>query len=94
MSKQIQHLIQQLIDTARAQGISQAQLAQQAGMTPVGLSKAKTRGDLKASTLAELANQLNLDITLVPRRTSAQAADAIRAGRFFQTSTSVEKKGK
>jgi len=94
MSKQIQHLIQQLIDSARAQGISQAQLAQQAGMTPVGLSKAKTRGDLKASTLAELANQLNLDISLVPRRTSAQATEAIRAGRFFQTSAAPAKKSK
>jgi len=94
MSKQIQRLIQQLIDSARAQGISQAQLAQQAGMTPVGLSKAKTRGDLKASTRAELANQLNLDISLVPRRTSAQATEAIRAGRFFQTSAAPAKKGK
>jgi len=94
MSKHIQHLIQQLIETAREQGISQAQLAERAGMSPVGLSKAKSRGDLRATTLAELANQLDLEIALVPRHTPVQAAEAIKSGRFFQTASSSDKKGK
>jgi len=85
MSKQIQSLIQQLIDAAKAQGISQAQLAERAGLSAVGLSKAKTRGDLRASTLAELASQLDLELTLVPQRTPAQAAEAIKAGTFFRS---------
>jgi len=84
MSKQIQSLIQQLIEAAKAEGISQAQLAERAGLTAVGLSKAKTRGDLRASTLAELASQLDLELTLVPRRTPTQAAEAIKAGTFFR----------
>lgn len=94
MSNQIQKLIQQLIETAKDQGISQAQLAERAGMTPVGLSKAKSRGDLRASTLAELADQLDLEIAIVPRRTSVQASEAIKSGRFFQTATSSKKQGK
>lgn len=85
MSKQIQTLIQQLIDTAKARGLSQAQLAELAGLTAVGLSKAKTRGDLRASTLAELAAQLDLELTLVPRQSRDKAAEAIKSGAFFRT---------
>lgn len=85
MSKQIQTLIQQLVDAARAQGLSQAQLAERAGLSAVGLSKAKTRGDLRASTLVELANQLDLELALVPRHSPAQAAEAIKAGTFFRS---------
>lgn len=91
MSKQIQSLIQQLIDAARAQGISQAQLAGRAGLSAVGLSKAKSRGDIRASTLAELANQLDQELALVPRRTPAQATEAIKAGTFFRTADKKDK---
>ena len=85
MSKQIQTLIQHLIDAARAQGLSQAQLAELAGLSAVGLSKAKTRGDIRASTLAELASQLDLELTLIPRQSPQQATQAIKAGAFFRT---------
>jgi transcriptional regulator with XRE-family HTH domain len=85
MSKQIQTLIQQLIDAAKSQGLSQAQLAELAGLSAVGLSKAKTRGDLRASSLAELANQLGLELALVPRHSPQQAAQAIKSGAFFHT---------
>ena len=85
MSKQIQTLIQQLIDAAKAQGMSQAQLAELAGMSAVGLSKAKTRGDIRASTLAELAAQLNLELALIPRQSPQQAVQAIKSGAFFHT---------
>jgi transcriptional regulator with XRE-family HTH domain len=85
MSKQIQTLLQRLIDAAKAQGLSQAQLAELAGLSAVGLSKAKTRGDIRASTLAELASQLNLDLALVPRQSPQQAAQAIKSGAFFHT---------
>jgi transcriptional regulator with XRE-family HTH domain len=83
MSKQIQTLLQRLIDAAKAQGLSQAQLAELAGLSAVGLSKAKTRGDIRASTLAELASQLNLELALVPRQSPQQAAQAIKSGVFF-----------
>lgn len=94
MSKQIQLLIQQLIDAAKAQGLSQAQLAERAGLSAVGLSKAKTRGDIRASTLAELADQLNLELRLVPRQSPDQSAEAIKAGTFFRRAAPATGKGK
>lgn len=87
MSKLVQRLIDQLIEAARAQGLSQAELAQRAGLSAVGLSKAKHRGDLRASTLAELAAQLDLQLVLQARQAPEAAADAIKAGRFFRHNT-------
>jgi transcriptional regulator with XRE-family HTH domain len=86
MSEQIKVLINQLVSAARARGLSQARLAELAGLTPVGLSKAKHRGDIRASTLAELAAQLDLELALVPRRSREKAAAAIKTGTFFRTS--------
>lgn len=86
MSQQIAQLIQTLIERAREQGLSQAQLATLAGVSAVGLSKAKQRGDIRASTLAELAAQLNLELALVPRSATPRAAEAIKAGTFLRRS--------
>ena len=94
MSKQIQTLIQQLIDAAKAQGLSQAQLAERAGLSAVGLSKAKSRGDIRASTLAELASQLDLELALIPRQSPQQAAQAIKSGAFFHTGGTAPGKAK
>jgi len=82
MSESIKKLIGQLLGIAHARGMSQGQLAEAAGLTPVGLSKAKGRGDLRASTLAALAQQLDLELALIPRRKEGAAA-AIKAGTFF-----------
>jgi transcriptional regulator with XRE-family HTH domain len=86
MSDPIRHLIEQLIATARQQGMTQGELADKAGLTPVGLSNAKQRGDILASNLAELAAQLDLELTLIPHRRQEQAAKAIKSGVFFDTS--------
>ncbi len=83
MSKTVQSLIIQVIEAAKAQGFSQAQLAEKAGMTAVGLSKAKSRGDIRASMLEALAAQLDLELALVPRQSREKAAEAIKAGAFF-----------
>lgn len=85
MSEQIKSLIKQLITVAKARGLSQAQLAELAGLTAVGLSKAKTRGDIRASTLEKLAAQFDLELALVPHRSKEKAAAAIKAGTFFRT---------
>ena len=92
MSEHIKSLIQQLISTARAQGLSQAQLAERVGVSAVGLSKAKSRGDIRASTLQQLASLLDLELALVPRRAREKAAEAIKSGRFFQTASQPEDK--
>ena len=84
MSEHIKNLINQLVQAAKEQGLSQAQLAEKAGISAVGLSKAKQRGDIRASTLQQLAEQLDLELALRPRRASEDAAKAIRSGAFFQ----------
>ena len=84
-------LIHQLVSAARARGLSQAKLAEMAGLTAVGLSKAKHRGDIRASTLEELAAQLDLELVLLPRRSREKAAAAIKSGAFFRTAGEPEK---
>lgn len=84
----IRALIDQLLAAAKARGLSQAQLAEMAGLTAVGLSKAKSRGDIRASTLEKLAAQLDLELALVPRRSREKAAGAIKAGTFFADASS------
>jgi transcriptional regulator with XRE-family HTH domain len=90
MSRHIMNLLNQIVAAAKARGLSQARLAKMAGMTAVGLSKAKRRGDIRASTLEELARQLDLELTLVPRRSKENAAEAIKAGTFFRPSDQPE----
>ena len=90
MSEHIKVLINQLVSAARVRGLSQAKLAEMAGLTAVGLSKAKRRGDIRASTLEKLAAQLELELALIPRRSRGKAAGAIKSGAFFQTSSDPE----
>lgn len=92
MTEPVKVLINQIISVARARGLSQAQLAQLAGVTAVGLSKAKRRGDIRASTLQQLASILDLELALVPRRSKDKAAEAIKSGAFFRTSASLDEK--
>ncbi len=84
MNKPIQSLIAELVAIAKERGLTQGQLAEQAGMTGVGLSKAKHRGDIRASLLEAMANQLDLKLALVPRATREKAAEAIKAGTFLR----------
>jgi transcriptional regulator with XRE-family HTH domain len=86
MSDTIKDLISQVIITARQRGLTQAELAARAGMTAVGLSKAKHRGDIRASTLAALAAQLDLQLALVPRSSPEKSIEAIKSGTFFRIS--------
>lgn len=92
MSEHIKALIDQLIRIAKTRDLSQAQLAETAGITAVGLSKAKQRGDIRASTLQALATQLDLELALVPRRAKQQAAAAIKSGNFFRAAANTEGK--
>jgi transcriptional regulator with XRE-family HTH domain len=90
MSSHIQALINQLVSVAKTRGLTQAKLAEMAGLTAVGLSKAKSRGDVRASTLEDLAAQLDLELAFIPRRSREKAAKAIKAGTFFRTSDDAE----
>jgi len=87
MSGHIKALINQLVSAAKQRGLTQAQLAEMAGVTAVGLSKAKTRGDIRASSLEKLGAQLGLELVFIPRRSSENAVEAIKAGTFFRASS-------
>lgn len=90
MTEAIKSLIDQIVTQARRRDLTQGELAERAGLTAVGLSKAKQRGDIRASSLAALAAQLDLQLALVPKHTREQAAEAIRAGTFFRTPDTVQ----
>lgn len=93
MSRPIGDLISQLIREAKTRGMTQAALAESAGMSAVGLSKAKHRGDIRASSLAALAEQLDLELALVPRRSRDRAVAAIKSGRLFGSATGTAGEG-
>ena len=76
--------LEELVMQAKAQGLSQKELAARAGISEVGLSQAKARGDLRVSTLEALANALDMTIDIVPRHSRKAGIHAIRQGRFFQ----------
>ena len=84
MNTIVESLLDQIINAAKTRGMTQAELAEKAGISPVGLSKARHRGDLRASTLARLAAAVDLELTLTPARKRQRAAEAIRAGNFFR----------
>lgn len=94
MSDYIGNLINQLVQAAKAQGLSQARLAEKAGMTPVGLSKAKQRGDIRVSSLQALADVLGWELCLQPRRAPEQIRQAIKSGTLFQTATGANEANK
>ena len=77
-------LLAYLLRHAEASGIKEGALAQQAGLTPQGLSKAKTRGDLRVSTLEALGRQINLELTWRPLQPQPEASEKVRAGTLFQ----------
>ena len=86
MSQHIKALLNQLVLAAKARGLSQAQLAERAGLTAVGLSKAKSRGDIRTSSLERLGAQLDLELAFIPSRSREKAAEAIKSGAFFRAS--------
>ena len=84
MSELVITLLNQVIAEAKKRGITQAGLAEMAGLTAVGLSKAKSRGDIRVSTLAKLANELDLELALVPKASKEKAVNAIKQGALFR----------
>ncbi len=85
----VSKLIKELIATAKAQGITQAELATHAGLSAVGLSKAKKRGDIRASTLEKLAEQLDLELILAPSKRQDKIVEAIKTGHYFSKNTEL-----
>ncbi len=84
LSISITSRLDKLLNLAKEQGLSQKDLAARAGISAVGLSQAKSRGDLRVSTLEALANALDMTIDFVPRHSRQSAIQSIRGGRFLR----------
>jgi len=70
-------LLNFIFEKADEIGLSDKDLANQSDLTPVGLSKAKARGDMRLSNIINLLDTLRVDIILKPRDDSRE--DAINA---------------
>ena len=66
-------LLQQVLASAEAQGLDQAQLAERAGLKPETVSRAKKRPDMALGTLARLAGAVGLQVVLQPAGAAALA---------------------
>jgi transcriptional regulator with XRE-family HTH domain len=75
------NLLQQILAVAKAQGLTQLTLSQRAGITPETLSRAKQGGDMRVSTLNELAHVVGLRLTLVA---DAPLREKIDSGTLFE----------
>ena len=74
-------LLQQILTLARERGLTQITLAQRAGITPEALSRAKKGGDMRLSTLNELAHVVELKLSLVADEPLREKIDS---GRLFE----------
>ena len=77
----ISELLPQILALAREQGLTQLALAQRAGITPEALSRAKQGGDMRVSTLNELAHVVGLKLALV---SDAPLREKIDSGTLFE----------
>ncbi len=76
-------LIQEVIDAARAHGISQGELAERAGIRQETLSRAKKNPSLSLKTFAQLAQIAGLRIQLIP---DSPVAEQVNTGTLFPSS--------
>ena len=61
-----QPLLAEILDAAQRRGLTQAQLAAQAGIAVETLSRLKKADDLRLSSLARLAAVVGLKVALAP----------------------------
>ena len=73
--------LQQILALAREQGLTQITLAQRAGISPEALSRAKKGGNMRVSTLNELAHVVGLKLSLV---SDEPLREKIDSGRLFE----------
>lgn len=77
-------LLTHLLQQAEKAGLKEGQLAENAGLTPQGLSKAKSRGDLRVSSLEALGRQIGIELVWRPIQQDDEAAVKVRSGTLFQ----------
>ncbi len=77
------NILDKLIMAAKENGISQKQLAEVAGMSSVGLAKAKKRGSINSANLEKMAAILGLRLTLEAANDQTESIKQIKSGQFF-----------
>ena len=73
-------IINQIIDAAKSQNISQGELASRAGIRQVTLSRAKKNSNLRFSTVLQLAQIVGLKLKLT---TDNPISEKIQEGSLF-----------
>ena len=74
-------LLQQILEHGKEQGLTQLTLARRAGITPEALSRAKKGGDMRVSSLSELAHVVGMKLSLV---SDAPLREKIDSGILFE----------
>lgn len=77
----IPQLLTQIIDLGKKQGLTQQEIAARAGLQPESLSRAKKSGDMRVSSLEQLARAVGLKLTLAPDQ---PVIEKISAGNLFE----------
>ena len=75
-------IINQIIDTAKKQNISQGELADRAGIRQETLSRAKKNSNLRFKTIEQLAKIVGLQLKLIA---DSSVADKVQEGNLFPT---------
>jgi len=73
-------LIVRIIGAAKARGLSQAELAERAGIRPETLSRAKKNPNISLATFEELARVVGLRVQLIPDN---PVAEQVSKGTLF-----------
>jgi len=81
MNQELQELLAEIIGKGKRQGKTQADIAEDAGIGPVTLSRAKSADDIQFSTLQRLAKSVGLRLTLSP---DIPVAAKIERGGLFK----------
>jgi len=77
-------IINEIINAAKSQSISQGELAARAGIRQETLSRAKKNSNLRFSTIEQLAQIVGLQLKLIADN---PVADKIQGGTLFPSST-------
>lgn len=75
------HLLEIIISLGREKGLKQQDLAKRAGLQPESISRAKKTGDMRLSSLEQLAHAVGLKLALVPDQ---PVIEKINSGNLFE----------
>jgi len=81
MNMKLHTLVTEALDTAKAQGLTQKDLAEMSSLDEVGLSRLKKANDAKFSTLEELGRSVGKKLIWVDDNTSLP--ELVSKGQLF-----------